>query len=68
MGCDFTRYPNYGPLSRKCRRPGLQRACGHRLCDRHAQKHESVCVPPSPIVESTTARPVLGTPLRQRAV
>jgi hypothetical protein len=55
MGCDFTRYPNYGPLSRKCRRAGSLRSCGHRLCIKHAERHETVCAPPSPVELSRIA-------------
>jgi hypothetical protein len=55
MGCDYTRYPNYGPLSRRCRRTGRLQACGHRLCDRHAERHETVCAPPTPVELSRVA-------------
>ena len=60
MGCDYTRYPNYGPLTRKCRRAGQVRSCGHHLCDRHALRHEGVCTPPLPL-------PQLRATLRPRA-
>ncbi len=48
MGCDHTRYPNYGPLTRKCRRTGTVRSCGHVLCDKHHVRHASVCAGPLP--------------------
>ena len=51
--CDYIFYPNYLPLTRQCRREGIARSCGHLLCERHARRHETVCVPPPAMVGRT---------------